>query len=145
MPPDFDIAGVTLASAQAWLRGEVYATRATDLDTSRCEVAFLNELGNRASYRACVAAVLDLWKKGARGAIAHVCSEIYLARTLRQGGLIATTETITWRGHTSLAYRIIIPAPAFAAWVRKMRKGQKTPPTGHESPEMRHQPPRIPY
>ena len=118
---DYDVAGVTLASAREWLAGARHARRACDLDISACEVAFLNELGNRASYRAAVAAVLKLWDAGARGAIAHSCSPIMLARYQRQGGIIAYQERILWRGQELVAQRIVIPAEPFARWVAKMR------------------------
>ena len=118
---DFDIAGVTTASAAAWLRGDIYASRAADLDTSRCEVAFLNEIGNLASYRpACLAAV-ELWDRGARAAIAHVVSPVFLKKYLRAGGIVAGTEGIKWRGENLLAYRMVIPAAGWRQWIEKTR------------------------
>jgi hypothetical protein len=118
---DFDVAGVTLASARAWLRGELFAKHAADLDTSRCEVAFLNEIGNLASYRPACRAALALWDRGARGAIAHVVSPVFLKKYLRYGGIVAGTEGIAWRGENLLAYRVVIPAAGFRAWIEKMR------------------------
>lgn len=120
MDNDFDVAGVTLASARRWWRGEVSARLAADLDTSRGEVAFLNELGNRASYRNFCAAVLKLWAAGARGGIAHVVSPIILKKYLRYGALVTFTETICWRGQELPAVRMLIPADAFRRWCERM-------------------------
>ena len=105
-----------------WLRGEIYAARAADLDTSRCEIAFLNEIGNRASYRAACAATVKLWEAGARAAIAHVVSPVFLKKYLDAGGIIARKEFIRWRGEEREAFRLIVPRAGFEAWVKKMRR-----------------------
>ena len=123
MATDFDVAGVTLESAGQWLTGQIWAKHAHDLDTSRCEVAFLNELGDRASYRACLRAVVDLWRRGARGAVVHCCSDMMLARYIRQGAVCAFKEEILWRGQTHPAHRLIIPHAATAAWIKKVSGG----------------------
>ena len=120
---DFDVCGITLASATAWLRGDFsVGNRVADcpqLDRSKNEVAFLNVLGNRDSYRACVAAVVAL---NCQAAVAHACGEIMLARYRRQGGLVTMTEEIHWRGETLTAARLLIPPPAFARWLAKVSR-----------------------
>jgi hypothetical protein len=119
---DFDIAGVTFASARAWLRGELPpCRRAADLDTSKCEVAFLNEIGNLASYRPACRAMMELYDRGATVAISHVVSPVFLKKYLRYGGIVSLTETIKWRGVTHQAARLIVPADGVRAWIEKVR------------------------
>jgi len=116
---DFDIVGVTDASARRWLAGQVWATAGSDLDTSKAEAIFLNELGNRESYRAAIAKIHELYRAGAGYAIAHSCSELMTTRYLWQGGEIRQSERIDWRGETHTAHRIFIPPAALAAWIAK--------------------------
>ena len=118
---DFDVAGVTLASAHAWATGQIYARQARDLDTARGEVAFLNEIGNRQSWRAAVAAAHDLWRHGARAAIAHVTNPVLLKKYQRGGGLVTFKETVNWRGKTLPAVRVFIPPAGWDAWNKKLR------------------------
>lgn len=126
---DFDIGGVTFQSAKDWIEGKVWARHVSDLDGSKPEVIFLNELGNRASYRNAMLATVALWDAGCRGAIAHATSPIMQARYKRQGGIVAITETAIWRGEEHTAQRIIIPPAAMLAWVNKVRSNLH--PTGH--------------
>ena len=122
---DFDIAGVTVQSALEWLRGERWAKFAADLDTRRCEVAFLNELGNRASWRAGCLKMVELFERGATAAIAHVTSPIVLRHYQKFGGVVTWEETVKWRGVTCQAWRVLIPPQGTRRWIEKV-KG-KTP------------------
>lgn len=125
MTPDIDIEGVTADSAARWLRGLFHCgdkvADCPQLDRSRCEVAFLNVLGDRASYRAAVARILELEALGARCAVAHACGPVLPGRYLRQGAVIVKTEQITWRGEELTAYRMIIPPASWARWCEKMK------------------------
>jgi hypothetical protein len=125
MTPDIDIEGVTAESAARWLRGLFHVgDRAADcsqLDFTRCEVAFLNVLGDRASYRAAVERCQQLYQRGARCAVAHACGHLLPARYIRQGGIIVKTEQIHWRGEDLTAYRMIIPPAAWCRWCDKMK------------------------
>ena len=126
---DFDLAGVTLASAAAWLRGEFdVPDRIADspLDTSRCEVAFLNSVGNLASYRPACRAALDLWLRGARGMATHVVSPVFLRKYQKLGCLITRRDEIIWRGQAVQAVRLVLTPEGWRHWCEKMlfREGQ---------------------
>jgi len=126
--PDFDVAGVTLQSALQWLAGNFYCgDRVADcphLDKSRCQVAFLNTLGNRDSYRAAIAAALSCYRHGARGAVAHVTSPIFLKKYVKLGALVTVEEKIVWRGESLTAWRVFLPAAGWQKWVDKMQRDQ---------------------
>ena len=123
--PSFDVAGVTLASAAAWLRGEfTVGNRLRDcphLDFSRCEIAFLNAMDNLASYRAACAAAVDLRRRGAVAAVAHIVSPVFWDKLRRHGALICHTERIFWHGQEHPAARVLIPAAGWQQWAGKIR------------------------
>jgi hypothetical protein len=118
---DYDIAGVTLTSAMEWLRGERWAKFADDLDTSRCEIAFLNELGNRASWRSAILAARGLMERGARAAIAHPTSPIMLRHYLKAGGIVTMEERVFWRSAELTAWRVFVPPQGWMAWNEKVK------------------------
>ncbi len=120
---DFDIAGVTFESARDWLQGKFNVGNSIDdspLDQSRPEIVFLNELGNRTSYRAAVAEIVRLARLGAKGVAAHAVGDLMISRYKRQGCLVALVETIQWRGVTYQAARMFSPPQAFQRWLAKI-------------------------
>ena len=120
---DFDIAGITFASALQWLAGEFSCgdkiADCPHLDASRPEIIFCNVLGDRAAYPAAMAAVHQLARDGCKGMAIHACSPLVIKRFSRQGALVAMKEKIIWRGEIFLAARMIAPPAALAAWLKK--------------------------
>ena len=119
MLDNYDIAGVTFASAQRWLNGEIFAESTSDLDTSRNEVVFINEIGHADAIPAALAQIVALGKSGANGAIAHTCDPVMLDHLLSVGFVVAKNEQIIYRGRRLDAQRLVCSPDAFRAWMSK--------------------------
>lgn len=118
MDSDFSIYPVSAASAVQWLQGNIGDA---DLERSPAQVVFLNELGNRASYRKCLAQILRLYDCGCQAGIAHSCSDLMTGHLIRLGGIPVYKEWIFWRGKSLSAVRIACQPNAFGPWVKKLR------------------------
>jgi hypothetical protein len=114
---NYDIEGVTLASARDWLAGKTFAGTTAHLDTSRKEVIFINEIGHRDAIPAALDKIALLAKQGCRGAIAHTADPVMLKHALDIGFVVALTEDIVYRGQHLPAQRLVASPAVLDAWL----------------------------
>lgn len=114
--PDFEIRFCTVASAVLWLKGSIHDTA---LDLSRPEIAFWNELGDLASYRP---AILALIAAQPPAMIVHACNSIVWRKLEKEGAIWTVEEELSWRGHCFTARRFLVPPASFSRWLGKMAK-----------------------
>lgn len=106
---------VTVASALAWLRGEI------DDDSVELgrEVVFWRELEHLGEYRASLAAIARARSNGARAMIARACSQVVSQKFFREGGTVTLYEPRNYRGKPIEAVRWALPPKQFQSWTDK--------------------------
>ena len=116
---NYDIAGVTLASATKWLKGEIFASSTADLDTARKEIVFINEIGHKDAIEGALTEIVSLAKQGCKGCIAHAADPAMLQHLLEVGFVVALNETIVYRGQHVPASRLVCSPAVFTAWLAR--------------------------
>ncbi len=113
---DFDIRPVSLATALLWVKGRIHDT---DLDSSKQEIVFWNELLSLSAYRAALSKIAELKRAGCPAMIVHACHPAVWHKLDREGCTATFIEKIVWQGTERVARRYVVPPVVFARWVGK--------------------------
>ena len=121
--PPFDLRPVAIASALAWLRGEIHDTQLAPGG----DVVFWNELLNLAGYRESLRQIGALRAAGCKAMIVHACNPIVWHKLEKENCVATMEERIFWQGADHTARRYLAPPVAFAAWLAKLPLSSPSP------------------